>query len=63
MLKLSKFGAYTAQKLAQLGEKNSTSALAVLVAFCISDGEEFPPLSFLGQFQPNVIDFEYILVS
>ena len=36
MLKLSKFGAYTAQKLAQLGEKNSTSALAVLVAFCIS---------------------------
>ena len=36
MLKLSKFGAYTAQKLAQLGEKNSTSTLAVLVAFCIS---------------------------
>ena len=36
MLKLSKFGAFTAQKLAQLGEKNSTSVLAVLVAFCIS---------------------------
>ena len=36
MLKLSKSGAYTAQNLAQLGEKNSTSALEVLVAFCIS---------------------------
>ena len=42
MLKLSKFGAYTAQKLAQLGKKNSTSALAVLVAFGISGSGTCP---------------------
>ena len=36
MFKLSKFYAFTGQKLAQLGGKNSTSALAMLAAFCVS---------------------------
>ena len=46
MFKLSKFYAFTGQKLAQLGEKNSTSALAMLAAFCISVSNQ---LAFNGK--------------
>ena len=54
MLKLSKFGAYTAQKLAQLGGKNSTNVLAVLVTFCVSDPKGCLPI-WNVEFQLNVI--------